>query len=73
MTVIHQCDRCDHQGRVVELATGYLCEPCYSAQRDHERESESCPTCGREGVTDTGLCYPCSHSPDGSCEPVMLS
>lgn len=69
MTLIHQCDRCGYQGRVVELADGYLCETCDQLHQSQQRPEETCPTCGHEGITETGLCYPCSQSPEHMPQP----
>ncbi|MBF6615552.1 MAG: hypothetical protein ITG07_02380 [Candidimonas sp.] len=69
MTLIHQCGRCGYQGRVVELADSYLCEACDELHRREQRAEEICPTCGHAGITETGLCYPCSQSPDLMPQP----
>lgn len=69
MTLIHHCDRCGYEGRVIELADGYLCEACEQLQRREQHAEQLCPTCGREGVTDTGICYACSQSPEHMPQP----
>lgn len=62
MTLIHQCDRCGYEGRVIELVDGYLCEGC-DQQLDAQRlKEEACTECGQSGVTSTGLCYACENS-----------
>lgn len=62
MTMIHQCTRCGYQGRVVETAEAYLCEPCYDAQVEHNQSETDCPCCGAHGVTDIGVCYACENA-----------
>ncbi|POP75166.1 hypothetical protein CXB34_28180 [Pseudomonas amygdali pv. morsprunorum] len=69
MTMIHQCDACGYQGRVVELADRCLCEECYELHQSAQRAEEVCPTCGKHDVTDTGLCYVCSNSPEYMPQP----
>jgi len=59
MTLIHQCDSCGYEGRVIELPDGYLCESCFEPYRQAQQAEQICPECGHEGVTDTGICYAC--------------
>ncbi|MCY1398427.1 hypothetical protein D9M71_134590 [compost metagenome] len=62
MTIIHECDQCGAPGRVVETPDGFQCEACYAAAQEQARSEESCPECGGQGVTATGVCYACEHS-----------
>ncbi|KPY39328.1 hypothetical protein ALO48_200190 [Pseudomonas syringae pv. rhaphiolepidis] len=54
---------------VVELADRCLCEECYELHQSAQRAEEVCPTCGKHDVTDTGLCYVCSNSPEYMPQP----
>ncbi|RRW59525.1 hypothetical protein EGJ51_17965 [Pseudomonas fulva] len=63
MTIIHKCDHCGHEGRVMNTPHGFHCEDCYELIMNAERETTECPQCGRDGVGTTGICYPCENAP----------
>ncbi len=62
MTIIHECDRCNAPGRVIETSDGFRCEGCYEEAQEQVRSDASCPECGRLGVTATGICYACENT-----------
>lgn len=62
MTIIHECDRCNAPGRVIETSDGFRCEGCYEEAQEQVRSEASCPECGRLGVTATGICYACENT-----------
>lgn len=62
MTIIHECDRCNATGRVIETSDGFRCEGCYEEAQEQVRSDASCPECGRLGVTATGICYACENT-----------
>lgn len=62
MTIIHECDRCNAPGRVIETSDGFRCEGCYEEAQEQVRSDASCPKCGRLGVTATGICYACENT-----------
>ncbi|HGN4789934.1 TPA: hypothetical protein ACKTE9_003631 [Pseudomonas aeruginosa] len=47
MTIIHECDRCNAPGRVIETSDGFRCEGCYEEAQEQVRSDASCPECGR--------------------------
>lgn len=49
MTIIHECDRCNAPGRVIETSDGFRCEGCYEDAQEQVRSEASCPECGRLG------------------------
>ncbi|AXN27829.1 hypothetical protein EWS90_12360 [Pseudomonas aeruginosa] len=62
MTIIHECDRCNAPGRVIETSDGFRCEACYEEAQEQVRSDASCPECGSQGVTATGICYACENT-----------
>lgn len=68
MTLIHQCDCCGYEGRVVELSDRYLCESCHLLFLQEQQSEQVCPECGHEGVTDTGICYACEVAPTATTD-----
>ncbi len=63
MTIIHECEHCGSEGRVLPTPHGFHCEACYEQVMNAEREVIECPRCGREGVGTTGICYACENTP----------
>ncbi|EOQ78047.1 hypothetical protein K652_25326 [Pseudomonas aeruginosa VRFPA02] len=43
MTIIHECDRCNAPGRVIETSDGFRCEACYEEAQEQVRSDASCP------------------------------
>ncbi|MGK9419978.1 DUF7575 domain-containing protein [Pseudomonas cedrina] len=68
MTMIHECDSCGYEGRVIEVLDSCLCESCFEQQR-HLIEAQPCPECGKEIDTDIGLCQRCANDPEIMPQP----
>ncbi len=50
MTIIHECDRCNAPGRVIETSDGFRCEGCYEEAQEQVRSDASCPECALGAV-----------------------